>query len=316
MDVLAEPGGSGCAQVSVAAIPESAAGRVAAALGTSLDTLPMGVVACDAQARLMYGNRLVRTMLGEFSVGLPAEHWQPAYDLRGPDGDPVRDVAEIPLVAGIAAGEVRGARMHQRCCEGLVGLVAHVVAVVDEGGRSCGAVGVFEPVPSRAGSARADAPLQRRSAGRPADPAERLRMMLAATDLLERRRQRAERDPLLLSIDRYLYGRLHEPLDLATVAAAVSLSPAYLTHRVSALTGRPVMGLVRERRMAAARSLLADTDLSVTAVAGRASPWDPAYFARVFRQFHGCSPAQWRRRVRSGPAANGETVAWKTETTS
>ncbi|MFW6034591.1 MAG: helix-turn-helix domain-containing protein [bacterium] len=297
--------GAGSAAVAVSVPGEAAADRMAAALRSSLDAVPVGIVACDANARLLYGNRTVRTMLGEFTEGLPAELWPSAYDLRGPEGDPVRDVEDIPLVAAMGTGEVQG-RMHQRCCDGLVGLIAHVVSVVDEHGAPRGAVGVFEPVPPRI-RAGANASGCDGRTGRAVDPAEQVRMMLAVAELLERRRQRAESDPLLRRLDSYLSGRLHESLDLRSVAVAMSLTPAYLTHRVATLTGRPVMRLVRERRMAAARRLLADTDLPVTSIAGRVSPWDPAYFARVFRDHHGCSPAGWRSRARSNETEAGRS---------
>jgi len=45
-----------------------------------------------------------------------------------------------------------------------------------------------------------------------------------------------------------------------------------------------------ERRMAAARALLGDTDLPVAEVARRVGIADPGYFSRLFGRTHGVSP--------------------------
>jgi two-component system response regulator YesN len=43
---------------------------------------------------------------------------------------------------------------------------------------------------------------------------------------------------------------------------------------------------------------LAETDLKVAAIAGRAGYADPGYFYRVFRREVGVTPSQYRRRDR------------------
>jgi AraC family transcriptional activator of pobA len=61
-------------------------------------------------------------------------------------------------------------------------------------------------------------------------------------------------------------------------------------------TGRAVQEWIIERRMAEARSLLADTELPVSEIARRAGMSDPGYFSRLFHRAHGASPRQWRGR--------------------
>lgn len=88
-----------------------------------------------------------------------------------------------------------------------------------------------------------------------------------------------------------------EQLSLRDVAAAVGLTPAYLTTLVRRRTGRTVQDWITERRMTEARRLLTDSELSITEVARRVGMLDPGYFTRVFRRENGMAPRAWRDRV-------------------
>ncbi|WP_083410675.1 helix-turn-helix transcriptional regulator [Mycolicibacterium rutilum] len=103
-------------------------------------------------------------------------------------------------------------------------------------------------------------------------------------------------EPLLAEVFAVIDRRLGEPLSLRDVAADVGLSPGHLTTIVRRRTGRTVQDWIIERRMAASRRLLADTDLPVAEVAHRVGIADPGYFSRLFRRVHGTSPRTWRAR--------------------
>jgi AraC family transcriptional activator of pobA len=94
-------------------------------------------------------------------------------------------------------------------------------------------------------------------------------------------------------IDRHL----SEPLSLRDVAHELGMTPGHLTTVVRRRTGRTVQEWIIERRMAEARSLLADTDMPVGEIARRVGMSDPGYFSRLFRRTHGTSPRQWRARA-------------------
>ena len=55
---------------------------------------------------------------------------------------------------------------------------------------------------------------------------------------------------------------------------------------------------ISERRMAEARRLLVETDLSVEEVGHRVGYKDLGYFVRSFRRAHGSTPLAWRRAGR------------------
>lgn len=102
-------------------------------------------------------------------------------------------------------------------------------------------------------------------------------------------------EPLLAGAFDTIEARFREPISTRDVADAVGVSPGHLTTVVRRGTGRTVGQWVTERRLQEARRLLATTDLTVTAVAGRVGYADPGYFVRRFRVAHGLAPQEWRR---------------------
>ncbi|HEX2072204.1 MAG TPA: AraC family transcriptional regulator [Geodermatophilus sp.] len=110
---------------------------------------------------------------------------------------------------------------------------------------------------------------------------------------------RLQDEPLLAAVFDVIEQRYAEPLSLRTVAEAVGLSPGHLTTVVGRRTGRTVQQWITERRLAEARRLLAETDLTVQAVARRVGYGDAGYLIRRFRAAHGVPPQQWRRAGRA-----------------
>lgn len=102
--------------------------------------------------------------------------------------------------------------------------------------------------------------------------------------------------PGLASLFDFIEAHYHQPISLKDVAQEVGYSPAYLTNLVQEQTGRSVKQWIIERRMVQARTLLATTDQSVRDIATASGYSDAGYFTRHFRQFHGTSPQDWRRK--------------------
>jgi AraC family transcriptional regulator, transcriptional activator of pobA len=107
-------------------------------------------------------------------------------------------------------------------------------------------------------------------------------------------------EPLLAAVFDVIERRYGEPISLRDVADAVGLSAGHLTTVVGRRTGRTVQQWITERRLAEARRLLAETDLTVLAVAGRVGYADAGYLIRRFRAAHGVPPQEWRRAGRAG----------------
>ena len=105
---------------------------------------------------------------------------------------------------------------------------------------------------------------------------------------------RLRNEPLLAEVFGFIEERYGEPISLKDVAKAVSLSAGHLTTVVGNKTGRTVLEWITERRMAEARRLLVETDLSVEEVGHKVGYADAGYFVRTFRRAHGATPLGWR----------------------
>jgi AraC-like DNA-binding protein len=103
-------------------------------------------------------------------------------------------------------------------------------------------------------------------------------------------------EPLLADVFAVIDRHAGEPLSLRDVARELNLTAGHLTTVVRRRTGRTVQDWILDRRMAEARTLLADTALPVQEVGRRVGMADAAYFSRTFRRVHGASPRDWRLR--------------------
>jgi AraC family transcriptional regulator, transcriptional activator of pobA len=106
-------------------------------------------------------------------------------------------------------------------------------------------------------------------------------------------------EPLLAAVFEFIEERYQDPISLATIAGAVGLTPGYLTTVVRRKTGRSVQRWITERRMAEARRLLRETDLSMELIAASVGYRHPSYFIKHFRRDHAVTPAVWRRQTRA-----------------
>lgn len=109
---------------------------------------------------------------------------------------------------------------------------------------------------------------------------------------------RVRSEPQLAAVFEFIEQHYREPISLATVAAALGLTPGHLTTVVRRKTGRTVQRWITERRMADARRLLRETDLTIEAIAGTVGYRQTSHFIKHFRRDHTLTPANWRRQTR------------------
>jgi AraC family transcriptional regulator, transcriptional activator of pobA len=110
---------------------------------------------------------------------------------------------------------------------------------------------------------------------------------------------RQHREPLLAAVFELIEARYAEPVSLASIAAEVGLTPGHLTTVVRRKTGRSVQRWITERRMAEARRLLRESDLTVETVAARTGYRQASYFIKQFRRDHSVTPAAWRQQAQA-----------------
>lgn len=115
---------------------------------------------------------------------------------------------------------------------------------------------------------------------------------------------------VLTRVFQFIDERYRYPIGLGDVASAVQLSPAYLTDLVRRETGKPIHQWITDRRMYAARILLAQTDSPVADVADEVGFSDSSYFSRQFCKIVGKTPRAWRVASRRLGAANDFASPW------
>jgi AraC-like DNA-binding protein len=108
----------------------------------------------------------------------------------------------------------------------------------------------------------------------------------------------ADREALLAAVFKVIESRYQQPISLSAVATEVAQSKGHLASVVKRRTGRTVGQWIAERRMREARRLLADTNLTITAIASQVGFHDPGYFTRRFRLEHEMAPQAWRQAGR------------------
>ena len=79
-------------------------------------------------------------------------------------------------------------------------------------------------------------------------------------------------------------------------AAMLYVTPHYLNDTVKAVTGKPASELIYESLITEAKSLLVQTQNTVTQIAGELNYADQSYFCRFFKKHTGQSPQEFRRK--------------------
>lgn len=93
---------------------------------------------------------------------------------------------------------------------------------------------------------------------------------------------------------------LHAPLQLSEIAQRVGTYEKKLTQTFREVTGLTVFAFIREERIARARQLLKDTDLSMQDIADQVGFQSAANFATAFRERMSVTPTAYRQSQQAG----------------
>lgn len=100
-----------------------------------------------------------------------------------------------------------------------------------------------------------------------------------------------------------LTARVHASADrrmtVAEMADVVGLSESWFSHAFKKTTGKTPLQWLLGQRIELAQILLAETGMTVAAIAAQLGFSDQAHLTRVFRQVSGETPAAWRRVYRA-----------------
>ncbi len=104
--------------------------------------------------------------------------------------------------------------------------------------------------------------------------------------------------PRLREVFEFIELNYDQNIRLKEVAQAVGYSSAYLTDLVRRLTGKTVNNWIIERRMAAASTLLLETNYSVEEIALKIGYQNINHFYCQFRDYYKNTPRAWREAQR------------------
>lgn len=103
-------------------------------------------------------------------------------------------------------------------------------------------------------------------------------------------------------LKRYLDEHYREKLSLASISAALHIGRTRLCALAKESSGGSTLSqLIAQRRIAAAKELLAQSNLPISAVAEEVGISDYNYFTKVFRAAVGMTPRAFRKEKGSGP---------------
>jgi LacI family transcriptional regulator len=106
----------------------------------------------------------------------------------------------------------------------------------------------------------------------------------------------AVEDPRIAAALRFIRQHATESIDVPRVAREVALSRSVLERRMKSLIGRSPGEEIGRLRFAAVETLLAQTDLTLDAIAARCGFTHPQYMAEAFRKRSGMTPGEFRKR--------------------
>lgn len=89
-----------------------------------------------------------------------------------------------------------------------------------------------------------------------------------------------------------------EKLSLPRIAQAVNISPNYLSEKFREVTGENLVRYIGRTRVEKARVLLNEVDLRISEIAFAVGFQSLSQFNRVFKEFSGKSPSQYRAALR------------------
>ncbi|GGN95804.1 hypothetical protein GCM10010969_12050 [Saccharibacillus kuerlensis] len=102
-------------------------------------------------------------------------------------------------------------------------------------------------------------------------------------------------EELFEQLDRYLRQNLYAQLSMPDAAQQFHVSPSYISRIVKRYTGRTFVHHYMDLKICEARRLLAsDPDVRVKHIAEALGFGDPHYFSKVFKEYAGCSPSEYR----------------------
>ena len=86
-------------------------------------------------------------------------------------------------------------------------------------------------------------------------------------------------------------------ISLNDVAERVNLAPAYVSYIFKKETGQTLVKYITDIKMQKAKMLLEDMDMKIIQVARSLGYENQSYFNRLFKNYYGVTPGQYREKL-------------------
>jgi transcriptional regulator GlxA family with amidase domain len=101
-------------------------------------------------------------------------------------------------------------------------------------------------------------------------------------------------------VKQLILDRLGETVEVTELAHACALSRSHFSRAFKCSTGLSPQEWIRQQRIARAKQMIQDTDLSLTQISLECGFCDQAHFCHIFTRSEGINPFAWRcRSIRS-----------------
>lgn len=127
---------------------------------------------------------------------------------------------------------------------------------------------------------------------------ECLSLLYDLFSLLASERTAASQNPHVNKALEYIHTNYHRDIQVQELADSLHLNGNYLTKLFKQEMGITPIRYIQTMRFEKARHLLKYTHLTVAEVARQVGISDTLYFSRGFKAFCGCSPSEYRKKVR------------------
>jgi transcriptional regulator GlxA family with amidase domain len=91
--------------------------------------------------------------------------------------------------------------------------------------------------------------------------------------------------------------RLGETIEVTELASACALSRSHFSRAFKCSTGLSPQDWIRQQRIARAKQLIQDTELTLTQISLECGFCDQAHFCHIFTRSEGITPFAWRCRT-------------------
>ena len=122
------------------------------------------------------------------------------------------------------------------------------------------------------------------------------RMLLDYTARVERLRRGGNPSKLVLDVTNYIQHHISEPIRAEEIAKALFISRPYLSKKFKEETGQSLTDFILNEKTEEAKRLLRYSDKPLTAISTYLAFSSPSHFSRVFKQYAGMLPREYRER--------------------